>query len=333
MGFTITSTNLFDASINEVLYETVAGAHIFRVEKQPTATLNFLHSSPGTGTRIATLDIGDLEPSNHVGLMFSWSPENISFGFIVNPPHGPSKGVTGSVSRRQLRVGKDGNVYQFGDTGVDVQSPRLSIDSQLVVKPTALEVWQETVEFTRILLSMPHGEDYQSKVVICNATLIILVTGFETYTKERFLEIDKESASANIEQIIQAFCSKREHDANIREDFRMEAANTNSSELETIVSRRRINFQNYDQAKKAFQKAYALSFSDTDLNSQDIAFIKDVISYRHKIMHVAPLNPVLNFEKVPNDKPVMSNVELAHQAKDVFSRFIEQLHKLTLSLN
>jgi len=72
MRFTYTSEqDLFDQKIpGGIIFDLVSGGHYFRLERTDNLEISFYHSSPGTGTRVATVDLRKLKPSNSVFLHF-----------------------------------------------------------------------------------------------------------------------------------------------------------------------------------------------------------------------------------------------------------------------
>jgi len=102
-----------------------------------------------------------------------------------------------------FRVGKDGALYQIGDEGVIVGSYSVRVDGQEVLSPLAKEIWDFTIVKTRHLLghlSKDCGrEDFMFETILVQQILVMLVTGFEIYSKERFVELggDSEPLSRN----------------------------------------------------------------------------------------------------------------------------------------
>lgn len=111
-----------------------------------------------------------------------------------------------------------------------------------------------------------------------------------------------------------------------------EARDAGISLLQHIVSRGIINFQNYHDCKRAYNKAYGIKFGNLNLSSNTLEGLQSYIRYRHRIIHVSPSLGMLNQEKVPPEKPVFPKKETAENARECFSEFIEALHQATLSL-
>ena len=331
--FNYQSPDLFDkAKPGGIILEIPAGQHLFRLERDNDLSIHFYHSSPGTGTRVATIDLNNLPPAPSVFIAFSWTPEeiNLHVGPQVSSPVLAS--ATGVASNKQFRVGNDGHVYQIGDHGVEVMGVRMYQAGQSIIQPTALEAWEETVKAIDILSTGQSTDGYIYEVVVTNLTLAILVTGFEAYTKKRFLELEQEGLSPDITAIIKSFFPRKEQEAGIEALIQSEAIDANVSELQYIVNRGVINFQSYKKCKYAYNKGYSIKFGDLGISSIKLEALQSYIGFRHRIIHVSPLEDMLNQERVPPEEPVFSKKETAEMAKVCFKEFIQSLHSATLAL-
>jgi hypothetical protein len=131
---------LFDPHAGQrILMQVVTGEIIIRLERDSKLGLNFYHSSPGTGTRAARINLEPLVSSRALNVMLMWSPEEI--GLQVADADNASKlaRATGTDSDRQFRVGTDGSVIQVGDKGVEVKELRVKEGGRVILQPTAIE--------------------------------------------------------------------------------------------------------------------------------------------------------------------------------------------------
>jgi hypothetical protein len=63
LTFNYSSPDLFNEKVLDgVLLEIPSGQHFFRLERDNQLHLHYYHSSPGTGTRVATIDLKKLTP-------------------------------------------------------------------------------------------------------------------------------------------------------------------------------------------------------------------------------------------------------------------------------
>ncbi|WP_296056619.1 hypothetical protein [uncultured Amphritea sp.] len=331
--FNYESLDLFDKQKpGGIICEIPSGQHLFRLERDDNLCVHFYHSSPGTGTRVATVDLNKMPAAPAVFMAFSWTPSETKLHLGPKTPEAKVVSATGVASQKQFRVGKDGGIYQIGDHGVDVMGVNIYQAGQPIVLPTAKDAWGETVKAIEVLATGESKEGYIFEVVVTNLTLAILVTGFEAYSKKRFLELEQEGLTPDTNSIIDAFYPKHEREAGIAAALQTEAAEAGTTTLQHIVSRGAINFQNYGNCKRAFNKAYGIKFGELGIDSDTLKELQSYIRYRHRIIHVSPSIGMLNQENVPPEQPVFPKKETAENAIKCFSNFIDELHKSTLEL-
>lgn len=333
--FDYTCPELFDNSVNATkIIEIPSGEHLFLLERDKNLFINFYHSSPGTGTRVASINLADIEKSDSLFFAFVWSPNGIRLhlGPKIKGQNTELVVAVGIPSAKTFRVGKDGAVYQIGDHSVQVSGISMYREGQPVLLPTALDAWKETVSSIKLLATGKSSEGYMYESVVSNLSLAILVTGFEAYSKKRFLELDMEGIVPNIGELINSFFPKRERDIGINETLKLEATEAQKSLLAYIVNKGVINFQNIDNCKRAFNKCYGIKFGEMGLSNNCLGSLKKIIKYRHKIIHVSPSIGMLNQENVPPEEPVFPKKELVESAIENFNEFIDVLHKSTLEL-
>ena len=332
VSFEYVSDVLFDPKVpGGILFEIASGAHLFRVERDDELRLSFYHSSPGTGTRVATIDLKNVVPSSKVFLIFSWTPAEINFYVGPRIAGGQLVSAKGIPSPRQFRVGKDGSIFQVGDVGVEVMGVSVYQNGKPVLQPTALDAWKSTVEAVSVLFGGSSEKGHIFEVVVSNLTLSILVTGFEAYCKTRFLELEQEGIKPNIDALVSRFFTQKQRDIGMPDVIASEAEANHVSFLQKIIEKR-INFQNYEECKRAYNKAYELKIGEIGIASNDLEFLQCLIRYRHRIVHVSPLLGMLNQPEVPPEEPVFSNRKLGNDALKCFDTFITKLHNATLRL-
>lgn len=331
--FKYTFKDLFNPDIGSgIILEIPSGAHLFRLERDANLLLHFYHSSPGTGTRVASIDLKQVVPADSVFFAFTWSPKEINLHVGPQVEGGKLLSARGNNSKKKFRVGKDGGVYQIGNEGVEVMGINVYKGGQPVLQPTAIEAWKETIKAIEILATGKSDQGYVFETTVTNLTLVILVTGFEAYSKKRFLELEKEGITSETESIVSFFFPKKEREAGILDLLKIEAKEAHKSVLELIVDRGVINFQNYDKCKLAFNKAYDIKFGELGVASSDIEKLKKFIKYRHRIIHVSALIGMLNQSESPPEEPVFPKKELANEATKTFDMLITKIHETTLKL-
>ncbi len=326
------SESLLDPAVpGGIILEIASGGHVFRLERTDDLLLRYYHSSPGTGTRVATIDLKEAPRCSRASIGFSWTPQETRLYFGPCVPNTELMSASGVLSQRQFRVGKGGSLHQVGDEGVEVLGISVYEAGKPVLLPTAIEAWRNTKQAIEVLLSGTSSVGYMYEVVVANMTLSMLVTGFEVYAKTRFVELEDEGITPNVSAIIESFISRRERGAGIAPILAADASDRGITLLSLLIERGTINFQNYKDCKEAYNKAYGLRFGEI-VGSAELAQLQRLIRYRHRITHVSPMTGFLNQPEVPPEEPVFSNLAMAKSALDVFDRFIGSLHTATLAL-
>jgi len=312
-----------------IILEISAGEHLFILERDNALCINFFHSSPGTGTRVATVDLNNLTPAPCVYLALMWTPEVITL-YVGDASKLVS--ATGSFSSKQFRIGKIGQVYQFGDHGLDVKEVTIYQKGQPIIQPTAIESWRNIVNAVNILATGKSSLGYKYEVVLTNLTIVILVTGLEAYMRKRFIEIEKEGITPNTDALIKAFYPKEEREKGIDASLESEAKTTKVSVLQQIINRILSTFKIISIVNVHITNGYGIKFGHLGLSTKKLKELQSYIRYRHKIVHISPTLGVLNIERVPPDKLVFPKNETALKAKECFKEFIILVHKATLAL-
>lgn len=329
--FEYISTELFKPSDESgIVFQAASGKHVHRVERDSELRLHFFHSSPGTGTRVATIDLTEVTPVERLVITLAWCPEEIWLG--IETCNHERKGAKGAKSNKQFRVGEDGGVHQIGDQIGTVSGVYFYQGSTPVLSPTALDLWKDTLEALELLETGESDKGHTYELVVSNLSLVMLATGFETYTKKRFIELLHEGIEPDHHRLMDAFLQKSERSREAKERFAATAMNINLSVAEYLASKRMINFQNYKQCKIAYNKAYGLKFGDLKLDNNEVANVQKYLRYRHKIIHVSPQLGCLNMEDPFSDGPAIPSKTLARNARECFSSFVDKLHSASLKL-
>ncbi len=315
-----------------MILEIPSGGHYFRLERTQDRRLNFYHSSPATGTRLASIDLKPVPTFQRAYLAFAWSSEEVR---LYCGPRDLSVGMlsaTGNSSPVSYRVQPDGSVYQFGSEGVQVMDVRVQRGKEVILAPTAREVWGSTLQALEILWSGKSDQGFIFESLQSTTTQSMLVTGMENYAKTRLLEIEMEGVPSDPEALFAAFASKTERESLRLSELKEQAQSAGTTLLCVVAASARINFQNFDDLKKAFRSAYGIKIGEIGLPSETINEIHQLIRYRHRIVHVSPLLTFLNQDNVPPEEPVFANRALADKATAAFGCLVDSLHKATMTL-
>lgn len=331
--FDLIVEGIFDPSLGRrTILEIETGAIIFKVERDPDLNLHFIHSSPGTGTRTASVDLKPLKNGNMLTYFLIWSPQEIRL--LVGNRGKPELHLLegkGKTSCTRLQIGYDGETYLLGGDGVEVMGARIIKNGKQVIQPNAIETWKETITAIEILQTGKSDKGHIFDVVCANMAIEMLVTGFETYCERRFLELENEGISVDWDSIVRRFTSQGEREQKLQNKIEQDAASEGISPIRKFVESKRINFQNFNECKRAFNKGYGIKFGEV-INNTFFEPIKIIIKFRHRIVHVSPLISILNQDRVPPEEPVFSNRQYVNDMIKIFDDFIRELHSATLKL-
>lgn len=349
--FSYQSKSLMDKNIpNATLFEFSTGSQIFHLSRNEKFDIVFRYSTPGTGTRQATINIADYEYSEDFFFALIWKPEDINLYIGIEGITKELLKAKGIESLPQYQEDKLGNIVQIGDMGVTVLDARIYQGGQQTLMPTAINTWKSTLESTKILLQSTSTEGYMFEVIRANYILVSLVTGYEVFSKKRFSEIQSEGIQPDIKRLYDSTYSNKyryrndlisrllkkylgvKRETNYFEELIAEANEKQMSTSEYFATQA-INFQNFDKNKEAYNKAYNIKFGEMGIDSQIIENVRKYIDFRHRIIHVSPIEAILNPEQIPREQPIFSNDKLAYQAIGDYSDFVDALHKQTLDLN
>lgn len=295
-----------------ILAEIVTGQVVLRLTHGPGPAISFIHSSPGTGTRVAT--VADIE-SSAVWACMTWAPAATGLHVGSVPPD--ARGLRSAEGRQvawSIRVGTDGQVYRVGDDGVEVMGVRLLVDGELVLGPTAIEVWNELVQAAEVLGSAESDLGFMFEVVRTNLTVVILATGFESYAKTRFCELEGEGIRPAMTELARRFSWSE--------------AMLSAGEF---VGERRVDFGNWDVCKDAFRLGYGIRFGDV-VASQTIERLRRYLDHRNRVVHLSAMTPLVNRPNSADGSPIFANEALRREAIEDFATVIHALHQATLAL-
>ncbi|MCP1584081.1 hypothetical protein [Pseudoxanthomonas mexicana] len=328
---TCTSTEAFsDSGRAQLIFEVPAKGHYFRLDRTENRALRFFHSSPGTGTRLAEICLEGLPDFSEAFLGFTWSPEKTNF--YCRPKGMDMLSSEGAPSPISFRVASDGSVFQIGDSGVQVMSVRVRVAGQAVLTPTAIELWDATINAIDLLWTGKSDQGFIFEVLQANSTLSMLATGLETYAQTRLKEIESEGNGADVRALFEAFSSIAARSNGQFDELVAKSTTLGMPVLHAVLDHLNINFQDFDQLKRSFKAAYGIRIGQLGIDSNSIAELRKLIRYRHRVIHVSPTLAILNEESTPEAPPVFSNHSLAVRATGIFQNFVKTLHQATMQL-
>jgi len=211
--------------------------------------------------------------------------------------------------------------------------PRIYDGNELILEETGIQSWNKICVGKGILVTGISEIDYLYNVVVFNTALTMLVTGYESYCKKRFPEIEGEGIAANEVKLFESFLTNKEKESGLAKAIKDEAKQHGISSASMLVAKRCISFQSFEECKKAYRTGFGISFGDDlGLPSQSFEDIQRYLRYRHHIIHVSPTTAMFEPPRKGTDDPIFASKELVDKAENVFDEFIQALHNATLEL-
>jgi len=325
--FVVSRGNLFDDKLNHVvIFDLPIGNSRFILQREGFYNLVFYHISPRF--RITRLDISKMKDSKGLHIFVVWSPEGDKL-YVGDVEHkiglisADSKDVTTQVIR-----GKNGSYILVGDEGVDVRAVYIKIGRRVIVEPSAIEIFNFSIERVKVLLQSCKG-DFLFETTCVQAGIVLLVSALEAYFKKRFLELEQEGWKPNLDELFRSIFSSKYLESRKNEIFE-KAQSEGKSVIEILVEEGYVNFQNLDECKRAFSSCYELKLGEIFKEKPRlIEKIRRIISYRHKIVHSGRDVTVLNYEEVSEKPPIFSSMELLKEAMQDIIEFVNTFHEKT----
>jgi hypothetical protein len=330
--FVISKSNLFDENIPIVrVLEIAKGQTVFILERDPNFNLRFIQGNPNYETRVAQINIRDFRNASKLFIAFTWSDKENA---IYVGEYGRGKLWSAKSSEDpniKFRIGKDGGIYRIGNKGIQVGYYMVKVGREIVLEPTVKEIFDFQIKKMGILIENCKKGDFLFESTLVQQIIVMLVTAFEVYTRTRFVELEKEGKVVNMEALYERFVSEKYREQ-FKEEVREIANKQGKTELEVFVEKRRINFQNWEEFKDAYNRGYELKIGEIGIPNDVLHDVQMFIRWRHKIIHSKDDQTIINFEEVPPAEPVFTKKDLAEKGLNVFQKFINEFHKTTLKL-
>jgi len=245
-----------------------------------------------------------------------------------------------SVSRgdqkgNKVVLGADGELRAIGDTGIYVLDFVEHQAGKEIAGSDAAQTWESTVVRVNTLLEgFGLTDNFLFKLLLAQQCLVMLVTGFEVYAKERFSEIERFNMKrANTDELLRNF---RDRYNDERKKFIANGGTILESTLQVPEEQGIINFQNWEKCKLAYNKGYGIIFGNLPVKGDILRHLPDYFKYRHKIIHSKHILNWLNSDK-PGEDPLFiykenlkeGESQFIEKARDNFNDFITALHEAT----
>ena len=288
---------------------------------------------PILGTRTAGISVVDLPGTSDLLLKIEWTPAEMSF--MAASADGSEQKVIakGSSAKFDLVPMDGGGYHQFGDVVGEIGSYKLWKGRELVVTSSARRTWSFHCEAIDELLAGAklEGAEFQFQTILANAALMMTVSAYEVFCRERYRELDRLSATSQIER----YFSQKERSRGLIEALDRQAQQAGKSVLELLTDRsarlpcRRISFQDFDSMKDVFAKIFGIDFArDIETDGTLIADVRRIIKYRHRLTHADPTDGILDLPK-GGGNPIFSTPETAAKLAARMREFVDRLDAAT----
>ena len=332
LQFTLVDSDVLDLSEdNRYFFDVQLGGSKFVLFRDKYLNIRFIHSRPESDIRIATIGLAGLRVNERVSIICTWSNDgdSLSVSDVFSPSFiyaaQQTKGVILPLGVSSASV--HGKLWSTG-------SYRKSLADVELSDAKGLWDWHLTSVHNLIdgLSACWSVEECKWRNALFKSTLamqciVILVTGFEAYTRSRFAEMDKEGKEPNVGALLKRFDPKG-YSKKEREEHRNA---TGGSELSGVLEIRNgkglINFQNFQQCKDAYNKGYGIKFGELWNIGLTPRRIQNYIKYRHATIHSKGV-PTIGYDT--KGYPLLVDIPQVEEAASDFSCFVEALHVETL---
>ena len=136
-----------------IIFETITGEILYKLDRDENFNLKFYRSSPSTGTRLATVNINEISYSKDIQIYLSWTPDRINVN--VGTLSGDKKFLIGKEQKtnKKLRIASDGSIIELGDDNVIVSGYEIYTNDGKLLELTAIESWEDKLEAIDILIN------------------------------------------------------------------------------------------------------------------------------------------------------------------------------------
>lgn len=326
IDFTLRETNFFEeGERSHILFVEELDGVFFSLERTGNSA-KYIRCNQGAKTRICTIDLEKFRKSKNVMVRMTWTLDKAHL-FLVDADNQKIKEKVESVeSESVFRKGPNGSYFQIGDSGVKVSGFKFSANNKALITPWAIEL--ADFRFERIKEVLDHCDNIDIgkgffALTISQQSIVMMTTLFEVFCRERFLELEKSRLPAlsemyrlvpkDLQESIADYCTNC-------------AFTTKISPLRIFVEDRRINFQNWDNCKRAYNKVFDIKFGEIEIDGIILENIQKVLRHRHKIIHTKDESSFINDSGSFAKNPEVINIAYVKKRLEDFQTFIGRLN-------
>lgn len=305
-----------------IIFEFFTGIHIFILEIKNNFSISFIHSSASSGSRHVEISIKEILSADEIFIYCGWSNKEVTLSVFSKDPKSPL--LTNSSQNAEFEYRIFENKIIFFKSAFEMMNFRMK-SKYSILEPFAFELWRNIKEALIILRDNSKNENSLFELIQSNLAIVAMVTGFENYSKQRFVELYEEGVKINLQLLLSKMVSQTE-----REKLKILQSNEDVTEswlfYEIIKS---INFQNFKKCNDAFKYGYEINFYQSNFLKIDIEKIKNLILFRHKIIHISPIVD-FSYENDILPEEILTHNENLKNSLIIFDEFITTLHNETL---
>ena len=321
---------------DRIVFDIPTGNVLYRLFITPKCVLSFLYSSPGLGALIAQISMDQFGDFDDCLAVLRWSSKGIKLSAGVRPDTG--KGIIHVEGEKWMGlyplVGSNGFVVELSP---QMQHFQFRIGDKLVAEIPAINYWNFIKEnaIELVTIAEEQSNNYNRQILICRLTIVMIVSGFETYARKRFIEMLKEGRTTNEQKFINKFLSTWERSSERIQEIQNIAMKKELSLLAYLIEKRTVNFQDLNQVKRAFTSTFNMRLADeVTFKSNEFSRVHVFIKYRHLISHSDPALTIMNLPKfISHDDEEPEFISLTHvkEAIDIFERLISSINRNSLN--
>lgn len=315
----------FEGKERLILFEAITNKTIFYIDCFEQ-NIRFIQSNPNYNTKVAEFNLTDINGFSYSKLIVNWSKkfnnfyiEDLDSNKVI---HKKSRSV-----KWKFKSDINGNIIQIGSDNAEVKMVEIISNGEIELQPSAKEILDHQFEKIEVMISNSKLTDYSFELTMIQQVLVMLATTFEVYSQARFQELSEERL-IDLNHLYSLLPNK----------YRQQHFETNNKKFEEnadlhlkwFIEQKKINFQNWDECKKAYACVYNIKFSDLNVDNSILVNINKVMKARHVIIHSRKDISTLNYDDVHSQNPIFINQDLGKSLKQNFKSFLYKLHETSL---
>lgn len=319
--------NFFDSDSDNLFFidtESKSGNAFLKIFRDTDFNLVAEYGRLDQGVKKCSLDISDIENSEKLFVGFSWSSDEI--GLFVGPdkrkyPDKDLRNASASENIAKIRKDGSGELVIIGDEGLDVGYFEIRRDARKTLEPNAEELIEFQIERAKIVLSISKEGDFLAESTLVQQAVVILVTAWETFLERKLPDL-YQTKKISEEKLFDL----AENEINMNRSEIENKANESDKSLERYIAQRpEFNFQDVGKASRIYRKLFDINIEKFLSENNYYEFLARLIDLRHRIIHEANDNTILNIDKIDREDvdPRFTNKRYGEKCVEDFEELVE----------